>query len=144
MKKATWTNALAIVGAIGGVFLGKWFASDLFTQSEQDQTKILMKTASELNANLPMSVDAETILFSTSGVQNKFVYNYQLPNYEVDNVDIDAFVDSMAPSLNNFVCTTEDMKAFRDMQIIVSYSYYDANKKQITVIDVDTTSCSKS
>ena len=143
MKKVTWTSALTVVAAIGGAIIGKWAVSGLFTQAEEDKTKILMQTASELNANLPMTIDSETILFGTSGVKNKFVYSYQLPNYEKDNLDINAFVDSMSPNINNFVCTTEDMKAFRDMEIVVSYSYYDANKTQITTIDVDTKGCSK-
>jgi hypothetical protein len=143
MKKVTWKNALTFVAAIVGAIIGKWAMSDLFTQTEEDKTKILMQAASELNANLPMTIDAETILFATSGVQNKFVYSYQLPNYEKDNLDIDAFVDSMSPNINNFVCTTEDMKAFRDLGVVISYSYYDTNKKQITAIDVDTKSCPK-
>lgn len=143
MKNITWTNAFTLVAAIGGAIIGKWAVSDLFTQTEEDKTKILMQAASELNVNLPMTIDEETILFATSGFKNKFMYSYQLPNYEKDNLDVNAFVDSMLPNINNFVCSTEDMKAFRDMEIIISYSYYDTNKKQITVIDVDTKKCPK-
>jgi hypothetical protein len=143
MKKVTRRNALTFAAAIGGAIIGKWAVSDFFTQTEEDKTKILMQAASEINVNLPMTIDAETILFATSGVQNKFVYSYQLPNYEKDNLDINAFVDSMSPNVNNFVCTTEDMKAFRDMEIVISYSYYDTNNKQITAIEIDTKNCPK-
>tara|TARA_B110000093_G_C12687095_1_gene292516 strand:- start:87 stop:521 length:435 start_codon:yes stop_codon:yes gene_type:complete len=143
MKKVTWKTALTLVAAIGGAIIGKWAVSGSFTQTPEDKTKILMQAASEINANLPMTIDAETILFGTSGVQNKFIYSYELPNYNKDNLDINAFVDSMSPKINNFVCTTEGMKRFRDMEIVISYSYYDANKNQITAIDVDTKSCPK-
>jgi len=143
MKKVTWTSALTFVAVIGGAIIGKWAVSDLFTQSPEDKTKLLMQTASKMNANLPMNIDSDTILFATIGVQNKFTYNYQLPNYEKENLDIDAFVDAMSPNINNSVCTIDDMKAFRDLGIVVSYSYFDANKKQITVINVDTKECSK-
>jgi len=143
MKKVTWTNALTVVGMVGGAIIGNWAVSGLFTQSPEDKTKLLMQAASEINANLPMNVDSDTILFTTIGVQNKFTYNYQLPNYEKDNLDINAFVDAMSPNIKNSVCTIEDMKAFRDLQIVVSYSYFDANKKQITEINVDTKECPK-
>ena len=143
MKKVTWTNALTFVAVIGGAIIGKWAVSDLFTQPPEDKSKLLMQTASELNANLPMNIDANTILFSTIGIQNKFTYNYRLPNHEKETVDITAFVEAMEPSITNSVCTIEDMKAFRDMEIVVSYRYFDTNQKEITVIDVDTKECPK-
>lgn len=143
MKKVAWTNALTFAGMIGAAIFGSWAASGLFAQSSEDKTKLLMKAASEINANLPMNVDSETILFSTSGAQNKFTYSYQLPNYEKDNLDIKAFVEAMSPNIKNSVCTMEDMKAFRDLQVVISYSYFDANKTQITVINVDTKECSE-
>jgi hypothetical protein len=143
MKKVTWTNALTFVAIIGGAILGKWAVSGLFTQTAEDKTKLLMQAASELNANLPMNVDADTILFATVGVQNKFTYNYKLPNYEKENIDIPAFVNNMTPSITNSVCTIEDMQTFRNMEIIVSYSYFDADQKQITEINVDTKKCPK-
>jgi hypothetical protein len=143
MKKVTWTNALTVVGMIGGAIIGNWAVSGLFTQSPEDKTAILMQTASEINANLPMNIDSDTVLFATSGVQNTFTYNYRLPNYEKENLDINAFVVAMSPNITNSVCTTEAMKAFRDLEIVVSYSYYDVNQKQITVIKVDTKECQK-
>ena len=143
MKKLTWTNVLTVVGMIGGAIIGNWAVSGLFTQSPEDKSKLLMQTASELNANLPMNIDADTVLFSTIGIQNKFTYNYRLPNHEKEALDIPAFVEAMEPSITNSVCTIEDMKVFRDMEVVVSYSYFDTNQKQITVIDVDTKECQK-
>jgi hypothetical protein len=143
MKKITWTNALTLVAVIGGAIFGQWAVSGLFTQTPEDRTKLLMHAASEINANLPMNIDSDTILFATIGAQNKFTYSYQLPNYEKDNLDINAFVDVMTPNIKNSVCTIEDMKAFRDLGIVVAYSYFDTNKKEITVINVDTKECPK-
>ena len=143
MKKVTWTNALTFVAVMSGAIIGKWAVSDLFAQSPSDKTAILMKAASEMNANLPMNIDSDTILFATVGVQNKFTYNYKLPNYEKENLDITAFIDAMTPNIKNSVCTIEGMKSFRDMGIVVSYSYFDANQKQITEINIDTKECPK-
>ena len=143
MKKVTWTKALTFVAVIGGAVIGKWAVSGLFTQSMEDKTKLLMQAASELNTNLPMNVDADTILFTTVGTQNKFTYNYKLPNYEKENIDIPTFVENMKPNITNSVCTIEDMQIFRNMEIIISYSYFDANQKQITEINVDTKKCPK-
>ena len=143
MKKNIWTSAITVVAAIGGAIIGKWAVSGLFTQSEEDHTKILMQTASELNANLPMNIDADTILVSTIGVQNKFTYNYSLPNYKKEDIDIPTFLANLTPGITNSVCTIEDMQAFRSMEIVVSYTYLDAVQKQIAVINVDTKECPK-
>ncbi|MBO9492013.1 hypothetical protein J7384_16755 [Endozoicomonas sp. G2_1] len=143
MRQVTWTKALTVVTAIGGAIIGKWAVSDLFTQSTEDKTKLLMQAASELNANLPMNIDADNVLFSTVGMRNEFIYNYKLPNYEKENIDIPAFLGNMKPTITNSVCTIECMQTFRNMEIIVSYSYFDANQKQITEIKVDTKECPK-
>jgi hypothetical protein len=41
-----------------------------------------MHAESEINAHLPMNIDSDTFLFARVGIQNKFMYNFQLPNYE--------------------------------------------------------------
>jgi len=143
MKEVIRTSAITIVAVIGGTIFSQWAVSDLFTQSPEDKSKLLMKTASEVNANLPMNIDEDTVLFSTAGAQNKFTYNFRLLNYDKDNLDLAAFEEAMKPNITNSVCTTEDMKVFRDKEVIVSFGYFDTNQKQITVIDVDTKECQK-
>ena len=144
MKKITWTNVLTIVGAVGGAIIGNWAISGLFSgNTGEDKTKFLMSIASEINKNLPMNVDSETVLMATVGGKETFTYNYQLPNYEKDNLNLKTFVETMTPKVTNFVCTTEEMQAFRDLNIFISYSYYDTNHKQITEIKVDTNQCQK-
>jgi hypothetical protein len=144
MKKITWTNVLTIAGAIGGAIIGNWAVSVLFSgDAGEDKTKFLMSTASEINKNLPMNVDSETVLIATIGAKETFTYNYQLPNYEKDNLDLKTFVETMTPNVTNFVCSTKEMQAFRDLNIFISYNYYDTNHKQITEIKVDTKQCQK-
>ena len=144
MKKITWTNVLTIAGAIGGAIIGNWAVSVLFNgDAGEDKTKFLMSTASEINKNLPMNVDSETVLIATIGAKETFTYNYQLPNYEKDNLDLKTFVETMTLKVTNFVCSTKEMQAFRDLNIFISYNYYDTNHKQITEIKVDTKQCQK-
>lgn len=131
------TALAAIVGAIAGNVI----INSLRSNTATDHSKFLMQAASEFNVNLPINIDAETILFSTIGTGNKFTYNMKMPNYEKENLDIEAFVTALTPNITNSVCTVEDMKVFRDMKVIVAYRYFDSNQKQITEIQVNTTDC---
>lgn len=138
----TLTNILVVAGAIGGAFIGKWAVEGVFTDTK-DYSKILMNAANELNKNLPMMVDSETQLVSTIGYGDSFKYLYKLSNSDVSEINIVEFKKHMEPNLHNSVCSSDAMSEFRKMRIKVTYSYMDANSKQIVDIPIDTKDCEK-
>ena len=142
MTKETKTNVMLFCCAIVGAIIGKWAVSGLFTQTEEDKTLILMEAASKINAGLPMNVDSETILISTSGSMNNFTYNYELVEHLKEDIDISLFNKAMIPNITNNVCTNSGMEAFRELGITITYRYFDSNNNEITHIDVDTNACS--
>ena len=142
MTKETKTNVMLFCCAIVGAIIGKWAVSGLFTQTEEDKTQILMEAASKINAGLPMNVDSETILISTSGSMNNFTYNYELVEHLREDIDVSLFNEAMIPNITNNVCTNSGMEAFREMGITITYRYFDSNSNEITHIDVDTNTCS--
>lgn len=134
-------NSLMIAGALIGAVTVNWL---LQSDSPTDNyTQALLNAASEINKGLPMHVDSETVLMSTSGAMNQFSYFYQLSNYDAENIDASAFKESMEPNIRNSVCTLEGMQSFRDMKIIVNYIYADAQNKQIATIGIDTKTCNE-
>ncbi|SDK44810.1 hypothetical protein SAMN04488540_1402 [Ferrimonas sediminum] len=143
MSSSLKNNVLKALGVIFAVIASNIVMKAFNNEPHMTNSEKLIQVSSEINANLPMNVDSETVLISTSGFNGAFKYNYQLPNFEVESMDVKEFVADMKLPLINAVCTTDDLKAFRDMKIVVSYSYYDSNKNQIAVIEVDTKECVK-
>lgn len=141
MNSSNKFSITLIVCGVVGVVLGKWAMSEFFPSQEEKKDKALMAAANNINKNLPINVDSETILFSTTGGQNKFSYNYELLNTVKSGIDVEAFENAMRPYLTNAVCTTGDMAGFRDLGITVTYRYFDSDRIQFSQIDVDTTSC---
>lgn len=136
------TVAVVIAATVVGQYIGKTgVESYLDGRKAENIDAALMKAASDMNAGLPMMVDAETRLDSTMGIDRRFRYNYTLINYAADELDANAIRDSMAPSLNNTVCSTGDMKYFVDNQVPVTYAYYGKNGTEILTITVDTANC---
>lgn len=134
--------ALVIAATVVGQYLGRsGVESILDGRNSENVDAALMKAASDMNAGLPMMVDAETRLDSTIGIDRRFRYNYTLINYAADELDANAIRDSMTPSLNNTVCSTGDMKYFVDNEVPVTYAYYGKEGTEILTITVDTAKC---
>jgi hypothetical protein len=141
MTEKTKLNIMLISCAIIGAIGGKWAMSKFFNSTPTDKTQLLMAAASEINAGLPMNVDSETVLISTAGSSNSFTYNYELISHQKSEMDVEQFRGIMIPIITNSVCTNSGMQSFRDLEIVVSYRYFDGERLEITTIDIDTTQC---
>lgn len=134
--------AVLIAATVAGRYIGKaGVESYLDSQHAENVDAALMKAASDMNAGLPMMVDAETRLDSTMGIDRRFRYNYTLINYAADELDANAIRENMTPSLNNTVCSTGDMKYFVDNEVPVTYAYYGKEGTEILAITVETANC---
>jgi hypothetical protein len=133
--------AIAFAGGIGKI-VGK-SATESYYAGKKEATidAALLHTASEMNKTLPMMVDAETRLDSTTGINRTIRYNYTMVNYTVADLDPAQFKQSMEPTIVNKVCTTKEMQVFVRNKVPVSFAYYDKQGKQITVITVPSSSC---
>jgi len=102
-----------------------------------DLDKMLMKTASEMNELCPVMIDSETRLDNAIALPAKtFQYNYTLVSTEKDSVDIVVMKDILEPRIRTFVCTSPDMKTFRDNKVTVNYYYSDKNGNYLLTISV--------
>lgn len=138
MEKTTTkkgTRISQIVGAIVGVIV-MVLVQQLFFKTPGFDEK-LMQTASEINKNCPFMVDSETRLDNAIAMpDNCFEYNYTLVNLDRDSIDAKAFARYMTPVLANHIKTNPDMKAFRDHQLTLNYTYKDKNGVFITKITI--------
>lgn len=103
----------------------------------------LLKAASEMNKKLPMMIDSETRLDTTTGGNKTFQYNYTLVNYSAANISSQEIHNALEQKIINGVCTTKEMEAFVKKGVTVAYAYYGNDGKQITVISVAPSQCNK-
>lgn len=112
-----------------------------------DFYKTCLKTASKINANLPMAVDVETTFISVgcaqNGIRTSFIYTYRLKHLK-DYYP--ASIQTLKQEKINHFCTNPNMAPIRsdfDIDIDIDYVYYDSkllyghnksNKKRLRII----------
>jgi len=141
-KEKTATSKLIIIvfgvlGAIGGKYGYQYF----FGNGKLDIQSSLIATANELNKTLPIMVDSETRLDTSTGFNEMFQYNYTLVNYSFEELDPEEIEETLKPNLINSVCTIEDMAFFIKNDVPVSYAYYGKNGKHVLTITVTSDQC---
>jgi hypothetical protein len=126
-------NKNTVVGAIVGIAV--YFIVKQFFFTPQTFDKAMMQAASEINESCPIMVDQETRLDNAVALpENIFQYNYTLVKMILDSFDLKAFEDYVQPIILNNVRTNPDMKAYRDNEVTMAYSYKDMNGEFITKI----------
>ncbi len=146
----TFWKILAGIGAVVvilfasaiGKLVGKSAVDSYYSGKQEGITdEVLLKTANDLNAKLPMMVDSETRLDSSVGLHHSFRYNYTLVNYTSFDISAADLRDAMEQKLINSVCTTTEMQVFIKNGVTVSYAYYGSDGRQISVISVSPAQC---
>ncbi len=133
--------AVLFSGAIGQL-VGKSSVESYYAGKKDGTLEAALgKAASELNAKLPMMVDAETRLDSSMGTNKTFRYNYTLVNHTSSTVSPAQVVEALERKLTNNVCTSSDMKVFVNNGVVVSYAYFGSDGKQIAIITVPPAKC---
>lgn len=138
--KNTGLSLITIIATAGGAVLGNYIVNEYFNESLDPNDKLL-KIAEEANKVLPVTVDSETILNSTMGLNGEFTYNYTLTNYSYDELDIPILKENMGTKLRNNYCTTDAMKPFRDMSVNVNYIYFGNAGKQLLKLTYGLSDC---
>lgn len=103
--------------------------------------KKLLAISNQTNKNLPVMIDRDTRLDSTSAIEDGFVYSYTIMNYSSEDINSEELSSNIRPQLFNRICTNSSMKVFRDLKAKIVYKYYDKTGNYITDISVDTKKC---
>lgn len=129
----------AIATALGAA-AGSYAVKDIFNTS-LDKNDPLIKIAEEVNKTLPITLDSETRLDSTFGLNKTFTYNYTLTNYAYEDINIEQFKHNMETKLRNNYCTAEVMKQFLDKGVSVSFAYLGKEGKEILKLSYKPSDC---
>jgi hypothetical protein len=99
--------------------------------------KIMVSYANQINKNCPIMIDVNTRFDNATVLPgNVFQYNYTLVNMDKANINIDDLKNYMEPKVTNWVKTSPEMKALRDIKITFNYYYKDKAGVYLLTISV--------
>lgn len=131
--------AVIVVAGVVGSAVGSAVVTALLRTPHTDASvdDVLVKTASELNRNMPMMVDELTRIDSTAALPGKkFLYKYTILNMDA-MPSSDEFVEGMRPTLVNTYKTSHEMSEFRKMEVTLIYSYSDEEGNEFARVEVE-------
>lgn len=114
--------AVLIGGAIGKLSVKSLFQNSNYISFE----KVLIETSKQLNETLPIQVDEETRLDTTTAGPGKILtYYYTLITINESNLAPTNFVNTMKSHLVNGYKNNQDMATFRNNKVELHYNYSD-------------------
>ena len=107
------------------------------SRSHERAESTLMELSNEMNENLPAMLDEYTRLDNTmADLGNKLLYRHTFLNIDLELFDESQFRRMMKENLINQYRTREDMKAFRDIGVELTYVYFSETGKELASITI--------
>ncbi len=135
-KQAVMIGIITALGMVGGKFAFNYLSHESIADASRiDQS--LIQTSREINKILPLIVDSVTRLDTTVALPgNQFGYEYTLLNLDYDKIDLPELKKEMRSKLIASYQTKEDMNAFREMKVILNYSYKKVSGEELFEISI--------
>lgn len=146
MGKLSLSTAAIFIGVvvlgISGT-LGRNAARPL-RMSEPDARSLatLTKVASQMNKNLPASVNRDTELTNVAGLEGTIVYNYRLVNATSAELDAKKLMRQTRPGVMLNVCSLPETRDdFLQKGVTMRYTYSDKNREYVGSFDINLSDC---
>ena len=134
-------SAKRLLGFVIGVALGILMYRHL-VGSRPVSDADLAKVSAELNRRLPIMVDSETQLVSTTAMNRVLQYNYHLVNVTVTADQATTLLNNERSRIRNFACSTPATRnTFLKRGITLRYAYTDRNGYDLFTIEVTPENC---
>ena len=137
--RAVWPMLAKMVVIIGSLVT---VAVILFSLGTVTDTA-LQNEIDMANKSMPTKIDDETLITSMALNDGDIHYNYTLLNWEVGELDMDAFRTTMASQIKNNACDTPKTRELLDEHRKLVYSYRDKDGNPITQIIISEEDCFK-
>jgi hypothetical protein len=124
-RKAVGISALLAVSAKGEPF---------------DVEQALRNTATHINQMAPRPIGNNAYLDGAEAYERTLKYRFSFKHLTKEELS-SAFTLKQTEFLNDFVCSTPEMKVFVDHGVTLKYAYYDKHRKLVVIITVDTRTC---
>ena len=131
--------ALVIVLGIGKPFSRAMHGAK--ASQDIDMDKALAYVANRMNSHLPMMIDKETRLDSTSGGSGpNFYYLMTLPSFNSSEIDPQE-IHALAPQTKAAICSLAEMRPVFEMGVTVHNVYRGNDGKEITRVSISPADC---
>ncbi|MCW3128355.1 MAG: hypothetical protein JWO03_4013 [Bacteroidetes bacterium] len=99
---------------------------------------LLQATVKEVNKTCPNMLDAETRMDSATlpAGEKTIRYHYTLVHFTAAQLDTNLFKDKLTPGMVSSIKIQKELKAIRDNNITMQYSYYGSDKDYICMINI--------
>jgi hypothetical protein len=122
--------ALAVVGAL------------LPEPAPATSRAVLSEAAATINKGLPRTVDDETQLVETIGLEGVLVYRYRLVNYTIDQLDPQLLATNLREGAKKSSCSNQRLRdVLLDKGVTLRHVYADRNDTDIVTIDLKSADC---
>ncbi len=115
---------------------------DSHYKEQKSSQSFLLQVASEINKDLPIMVDRETMLSNVSTDNNTLVYNYVLVNYSSVEINPNVFIPTMGRALNNYVCSNPYTQKLLNSGVSLHYFYTSKDHIFIGEVRISSSDCS--
>ena len=110
--------------------------------SDADMAKYLAAASAEVNRRLPIMVDSETQLVSTTGLDRVLQYNYRLVNVSVTQAQAASLMRIVRPGILRSACSTPQTRnTFLKRGVTLRYAYADRSGYDLFTIEVAPRDC---
>ncbi|MBA3924626.1 MAG: hypothetical protein H0X31_24160 [Nostocaceae cyanobacterium] len=115
---------------------------DSHYKEQKSSQSFLLQAASEINKDLPMMVDRETMLSNVSAKNNALVFNYVIVNYSSTQINSNLLLPNISHSLTNYACSNPDTQKILNNGISIHHSYTSNDHIFIGEVKVSSSDCS--
>ena len=105
-----------------------------------DVEQALRNTATHINKTTPRPMGNNAYLDGAEAYERTLKYRFSFRTLAKEELS-SAFTLRQTEFLEGFVCSTPEMKVFRDHGVTLKYAYYDKHGTLMVIITVDTKTC---
>jgi hypothetical protein len=134
--------ALMISGIISAVFFGTdMHGNKLASVKKKELEANIAKLSDEFNKKLPMKIDKDTVLQSTSANGSELSFNYMFPNYKSTDLDESTIRNSVEANIIASACSNKASSGALKLGAILNYKYIGNDNIEITTIKITKDMC---
>tara|TARA_B110000037_G_scaffold202380_1_gene244490 strand:+ start:1412 stop:2107 length:696 start_codon:yes stop_codon:yes gene_type:complete len=141
--RAVWPMLAKMAVIIGSLVTVANILQATDTDTDTDTDTAIRNEIDMANKSMPTKIDDDTLITSMALNDGDIHYNYTLVNWEVGELDMDAFRTTMASQIKNNACDTPETRELLDEHRKLVYSYRDKNGNPITQIIISEEDCFK-
>ncbi len=125
-----------VVGIALGLMAGIWLVPSFLTPAAPSVQQMLNEVSAELNAKVPLQIDAMTRLVAVEAEAPQTLhYRYEVA-VDCDSLDTGTFRDLLFEQVRQNVRSSAEMKPLKTRRVVFHYHYIDRNGRQITDFDL--------